>query len=116
MTQIWMRRAYDDPGPQDGQRILVDRIWPRGMSKDDLQLDAWMKDIAPSDDLRRWFGHDRDKWDAFRTRYAQELRDKAGTVGALRDRIAAGRVTLVYGAKDKTHNNAAALKAYLEET
>ena len=100
MTQIRLRRAYDDPSPQDGQRILVDRIWPRGVSKDDLQIDEWMEDVAPSDDLRDWFDHDPDKWDEFKKRYAKELDEKDEVVDVLRDRVAAGRVTLVYGAKD----------------
>lgn len=115
MTQIWLRRAYDDPGSADGQRILVDRIWPRGVSKETLRLDDWMKDIAPSDALRDWFDHDPDKWDEFKTRYAKELDDKEDAVATLRERLEAGRVTLIFGAKDETHNNAVALKAYLED-
>lgn len=114
MTQIWLRRAYEEPGAQDGQRVLVDRIWPRGVSKDDARLDAWMKDIAPSDGLREWFDHDPKKWDEFKTRYARELDDKSDAVAELRKRVDEGRVTLVYGAKDEEHNNAVALKAYLE--
>lgn len=114
MTQIWLKRAYEDPGRSDGQRILVDRIWPRGASKEALKLDEWMKDIAPSDELRDWFDHDPDKWEEFRTRYADELDEKDDAVSALRERLDESRVTLVYGAKDKKHNNAVALKAYLE--
>lgn len=114
MTQIWLRRAYDEVGDADGQRILVDRIWPRGVSKEDLQLDDWMKEIAPSDDLRDWFDHDPDKWDGFKTKYAKELDANKEDVDALRKRVNAGRVTLIYAAKDEEHNNAVALKAYLE--
>ncbi|WP_116597178.1 DUF488 domain-containing protein [Primorskyibacter marinus] len=114
MTQIWLRRAYDEVGDADGQRILVDRIWPRGVSKEDLQLDDWMKEIAPSDDLRDWFDHDPDKWDGFKKKYAKELDANKEDVDALRKRVDAGRVTLVFGAKDEEHNNAVALKAYLE--
>ncbi|MFP7571503.1 DUF488 domain-containing protein [Marivita sp. S2033] len=114
MTSIWLKRAYEEPGRSDGQRILVDRIWPRGVSKEDLDLDDWMKDIAPSDDLRDWFDHDPDKWDEFQKRYAKELDGKDDVVAELKDRLKEGRVTLVYGAKDEEHNNAVALKAYLE--
>lgn len=114
MTDIWLRRAYDPPGKSDGQRILVDRLWPRGVSKKDLELDDWLKDIAPSDELREWFGHDPDKWEEFKSRYAQELEDREDATSDLRARLAKGRVTLVYGAKDEEHNNAVALKAWLE--
>ncbi|MAN54964.1 MAG: hypothetical protein CMI50_00650 [Paracoccus sp.] len=113
MTQIWLRRAYEKPSPSDGQRILVDRIWPRGVSKEALELDDWMKDIAPSDGLRDWFDHDPDKWQEFKRRYAGELDANHDLVAALRQRLESGRVTLVYGAKDDEHNNAVALKAYL---
>lgn len=116
MTQIWVRRAYEPPGPSDGQRILVDRLWPRGVSKEKLDLDAWMKEIAPSDALRDWFGHDTDKWNEFRQRYAKELDKNDDIVAALRQRLDKGRVTLVFAAKDEAHNNAVALKAYLEGT
>ncbi len=115
MTSLWLRRAYDTPGRSDGQRVLVDRLWPRGVSKDALKLNDWAKDIAPSEALRDWFGHDADKWDEFRRRYAKELDANPEVVQALRDRLAKGRVTLVYAAKDTAHNNAAALKAYLEK-
>jgi len=115
MSSIWVRRAYDAPGRSDAQRILVDRLWPRGVSKDDLKLDEWMKDIAPSDDLREWFNHDAEKWKDFKELYAKELDENEDAVTAIRERISKGRVTLVYGAKDEDHNNAVALKAYLEE-
>ncbi len=115
MSSIWLRRAYDTPGHTDGQRILVDRLWPRGVSKNDLKLDEWMKDIAPSDDLREWFDHDADKWEGFKERYAKELDENKDAVAAIRERLADGRVTLVSGAKDEEHNNAVALKAYLEK-
>lgn len=114
MTQIWLKRAYEEPGQSDGQRILVDRIWPRGVSKEALALDGWMKDIAPSDALRDWFDHDPDKWEEFKERYAKELDGNDDCVAALRKRLDSGRVTLVYGAKDEDHNNAVALKTYME--
>lgn len=114
MTEIRLRRAYEEPGPMDGQRILVDRVWPRGISKEDLELDAWLKDIAPSDALREWFGHDPGKWGAFKDRYTKELDEREEAVAAIRERCGEGRVTLVYGAKDEKRNNAVALKDYLE--
>ena len=115
MTSLWLRRAYDTPGRSDGQRVLVDRLWPRGVSKDALKLNDWAKDIAPSEALRDWFGHDAARWDEFRRRYAKELDANPEAVQALRDRLAKGRVTLVYAARDTVHNNAVALKAYLEK-
>ncbi len=113
MSSIWLRRAYDAPGRSDGQRILVDRLWPRGVSKKDLKLDEWMKYIAPSDDLREWFDHDADQWEEFQSRYAKELDKNGEAVAEIRERLGDGRVTLVYGAKDEEHNNAVALKKYL---
>ncbi|WP_206456232.1 DUF488 domain-containing protein [Aurantimonas marina] len=115
MTSLWLRRAYDAPGQSDGQRILVDRLWPRGVSKDALKLEEWAKEVAPSDALRDWFGHDAARWDEFTQRYTKELDANPEAVEALRDRLAKGRVTLVYAAKDTAHNNAIALKAYLEK-
>ena len=91
MTSIYLRRAYDEPGKTDGQRILIDRLWPRGVSKDELELDGWMKDLAPSDDLRKWFDHDPDRWDEFQARYARELDDRKEAVGAMRECLAKGR-------------------------
>ena len=114
MTQIFLKRAYDPPASSDGQRILVDRLWPRGVSKDALKLDEWLKQIAPSNALRDWFGHDPAKWDEFQQRYATELDDNPAAVAQLRQRLATGPVTLIYAAKDEAHNNAAALKAYLD--
>jgi uncharacterized protein YeaO (DUF488 family)/5-formyltetrahydrofolate cyclo-ligase len=114
MSDIRIKRAYRTARVSDGARILVDRIWPRGMAKDRLRLTEWMKDVAPSDYLRRWFGHDPQKWEAFRETYFYELANKKDAVSRLVDLAAEGRLTLVYGAKDETHNNAAALKEHLE--
>lgn len=114
MANIWIKRAYCDPDPVDGQRILIDRLWPRGVSKEDLKIDTWLKGIAPSDALRKWFGHDPEKWDEFQSRYALELEEHRAEVEDLRGRIAKGRVTLIYSAKDEQHNNAVALKVWLE--
>jgi uncharacterized protein YeaO (DUF488 family) len=111
---IGLKRAYDPPDRSDGYRVLVDRIWPRGVTKDDLEVDAWLKDLAPSTDLRKWFGHDPKKWDEFRRRYARELEPHANALEQLVERARAGRVTLVFGAKDTAHNNAVALKEHLE--
>ena len=112
--KILLKRAYDPPAKGDGKRVLVDRIWPRGTSKDALQLDGWLKDLAPSSTLRKWFGHDPAKWEAFRDRYFRELDERPEALEALREKCHQGTVTLVFGAKDTRHNNAVALKAYLE--
>lgn len=114
--QIWLKRAYEPPGPQDGTRVLVDRLWPRGVRKEEAQIDLWLKQIAPSDSLRKWFNHDPNKWETFKERYYQELEaDKPEQVRNLADIAGQGRVTLVFGAKDERLNNAAALKEYLEK-
>ena len=111
---IRLKRAYALPAKADGQRVLVDRVWPRGVSKDDLKLDDWVKEVAPSSELRKWFGHDPEKWEGFKERYFAELEDCPQAVDRLRERLARGTVTLVFGAKDTEHNNAVALKAYLQ--
>jgi uncharacterized protein YeaO (DUF488 family) len=111
---IDVKRAYDPSAKSDGHRILIDRIWPRGVTRDDLRIDAWLKDLAPSTALRKWFGHDPAKWDEFRTRYARELDQRSDLVEDLVDKARAGHVTLVFGAKDAEHNNAVALKEHLE--
>ena len=111
---IDVKRAYEPPAKSDGCRILVDRIWPRGIAKDDLQIDAWLKDLAPSTGLRKWFGHDPAKWDEFRKRYAMELEQRSEALEELVEKAEAGHVTLVFGAKDSEHNNAVALKEHLE--
>lgn len=112
------KRIYDDPGPSDGLRVLVDRLWPRGVSKDHAQLDRWLQAIAPSDELRAWFDHDPDRWEGFCRRYAQELEDEPEKVEAVawltEQAKAVDQVTLLYAAKDTEHNNAVALKRYLE--
>jgi uncharacterized protein YeaO (DUF488 family) len=113
-VSIEVKRAYDPPARSDGYRVLVDRIWPRGVTKEDLGVDAWLKDLAPSTGLRKWFGHDPKKWDEFKTRYARELEQHGEALAQLAERARAGRVTLVFGAKDTEHNNAVALKEQLE--
>jgi uncharacterized protein YeaO (DUF488 family) len=114
MKSISVKRAYDPPADSDGTRVLVDRVWPRGKSRETLKLDRWLKDVAPSTDLRKWFGHDPGKWDAFRDRYFRELDAQDEPVASLRKMAKEGDLTLVFGAKDAQHNNAVALKEYLE--
>jgi len=111
---IQLKRAYDPPADADGYRVLVDRVWPRGLSRDALKLDLWLKEAAPSTALRKWFGHDPDRWDEFRKRYFQELDDHAHEVKILEDKMRAGSVTIVFASKEQRFNNAAALKEYLE--
>jgi uncharacterized protein YeaO (DUF488 family) len=116
LPSIWLRRAYRPPGSRDGQRILVDRLWPRGVSKAELKITCWAKDLAPSEELRRWFNHEPDKWPAFQKRYHQELDHNPEAVALLLQRLEKGRITLVFGAKQTAFNNAVALKHYLLET
>ncbi len=108
------KRAYETPEPADGFRVLVERLWPRGVSKDEAALDLWLKDVAPSPELRKWFGHDPAKWGEFRRRYSKELRHHPDAVNLLEERAAKGPVTLVYGSRDQEHNAAVALRDFLE--
>jgi uncharacterized protein YeaO (DUF488 family) len=113
-TKIRIRRVYDAPGPEDGKRILVDRLWPRGLTKEKAKIDFWAKDIAPSNELRKWYGHDPAKWDEFQKRYFADLdRNKTG-VEALIEAMDKGPVSFVYGSTERTINNAEALKLYME--
>lgn len=112
-ARIGLRRAYAAPARGDGARVLVDRVWPRGVRKDELQLAAWLKEAAPSTELRKWFGHDPARWTAFRERYFAELDTRPEPVARLLDFCRKGRVTLVFGARDEAHNNAVALRDYL---
>lgn len=109
---ITIKRAYEKPEASDGRRVLVDRLWPRGVSKAHAKLDAWEKDIAPSDALRKWFNHDPERWLEFKKRYKVELRSSKQQLATLAK--SAKRVTLVYGAKDSLHNHARVLKEILE--
>ncbi|HEX2479716.1 MAG TPA: DUF488 family protein [Geminicoccaceae bacterium] len=108
-----VKRAYEPPAPGDGRRVLVDRIWPRGVARDDLHIDAWLKELAPSAGLRKWFGHDPSKWEEFKERYARELDERRDALAQLLEMAKSGRVTLVFGARDIEHNNAVALREYL---
>jgi len=113
--QISIKRAYEDAEPADGYRVLVDRVWPRGVTREALQIKEWLRDLAPSTELRKWFGHDPVRWDEFQVRYARELADPAlaDTLTSLRRRAREGLVTLVYSAKDREHNQARALAEFL---
>ena len=110
---LGIKRVYDAPAAGDGRRILVDRLWPRGLSKDKAHLDHWARDVAPSDSLRRWFGHDPDKWDGFRARYREELAANGEAVAALKAQIGGKAATLLYAAHDAAHNNAVVLRDFL---
>lgn len=113
---IKIKRAYDEVAADDGYRVLIGRLWPRGVSKKRAALDLWLKDVAPSTELREWFGHDPEKWDEFRRRYWKELDGKRGDIETLLRKAQAGPVTLIYSARDREHNAAVALKEYLDKT
>src|SRR4051794_3074618 len=110
-----IKRVYDPPDASDGTRVLVDRLWPRGLSKDKAKVDRWEKDLAPSDELRRWFGHDPAKWAEFRKRYKVELNAHADAIKALAGSARGGRLTLLYAARDENHNNAVVLGEVLKK-
>jgi uncharacterized protein YeaO (DUF488 family) len=111
---IKLKRIYQQPDSGDGKRILVDRLWPRGISKDDAKLDGWLKEIAPSDALREWFGHDPARWEEFRKRYREELKLQDELLEQLRAETRKGTVTLLFAAKDEEHNNAVVLEELLD--
>lgn len=111
--KLKVKRVYAPPAKTDGLRVLVDRLWPRGLSKDAVQIDEWLKDIAPSNALRQWFGHDPERWREFKARYFRELDARPEAVEKLATRAKQKRVTLLFGAKDAQHNNAVALAEYL---
>ena len=110
---IRIKRAYEEPDREDGTRILVDRLWPRGLTKEKARVDLWLKDVAPSTELRKWFAHDPAKWAEFRSRYLEELKGNKEQLSLLRQEAAKGNVTLVYGAKDQQHNEAVILQTLL---
>jgi uncharacterized protein YeaO (DUF488 family) len=112
VPRVAIKRVYEPPSPADGRRILVDRLWPRGVSKAKAGLDAWMKDVGPSTELRRWFDHQPERWPEFRRRYIDELKSNA-EFPALRELAAAGPVTLLYAARDTAHNEAVVLAEQL---
>ncbi|RXZ36725.1 DUF488 family protein [Oxalobacteraceae bacterium CAVE-383] len=114
---ISIRRAYEEPSEQDGYRILVDRLWPRGRSKESLKLDQWARELAPSDELRKWFGHDPQRWEVFQQRYRSELAEaeKVQQMQLLLADAAGRPMTLVYGAKDEQHNQAVVLREVMSK-
>jgi uncharacterized protein YeaO (DUF488 family) len=111
---ISLKRAYETPSPADGRRVLVERLWPRGLSKEKAAVSVWLKEVAPSTELRRWFGHDPAKWEEFQRRYREELRKRSEELQSLRRLAAEGPVTFVYGSRDQEHNSATVLKEFLE--
>jgi uncharacterized protein YeaO (DUF488 family) len=113
MAEIQLKRIYDPPLRSDGYRVLVDRVWPRGVSKDAATIDLWMKAIAPSTELRKWFNHDPRRWEGFRKRYRAELHEHANELDELRLHAAKRRLTLLFGARDSLHNQAVVLKEVL---
>ncbi|RIK73032.1 MAG: hypothetical protein DCC68_25515 [Planctomycetota bacterium] len=112
---IRLKRAYDEPASRDGLRILVERLWPRGVSKDRAAIGLWLKDLAPSTELRKWYGHDPERWDEFRRRYWSELEQRGDLLVLLKHRTTEGPVTFVYAAHDEKRNSAAVLKEFLEQ-
>jgi uncharacterized protein YeaO (DUF488 family) len=111
---IKLKRVYESPSPEDGLRVLVERLWPRGLTKERAAVDLWLKDVAPSPELRKWFGHDPARWEQFQERYRQELREKKDAVELLRQKAKESTVTLVYAARDEEHNGALVLKRILQ--
>ncbi|MCB2112700.1 MAG: DUF488 family protein [Parvularculaceae bacterium] len=111
---IRLKRAYEAPSKSDGRRILVERLWPRGLTKEAARIDLWLKEISPSPGLRRWFGHDPQKWPEFKRRYRAELKENSEAVGELAKQCAEGVVTFIYAAKDTERNSARVLKAVME--
>jgi uncharacterized protein YeaO (DUF488 family) len=109
-----LKRVYDDPAKADGRRVLVDRVWPRGLTKREAKIDDWLKELAPSTRLRKWFGHDPARWTEFRKRYAAELKDHREPLEQLAQKAKQRTITLLFGARDVVHNNAVALKEYIE--
>ncbi|HNO76275.1 DUF488 domain-containing protein [Nitrosomonas mobilis] len=111
---IRVKRVYEEPEESDGRRVLVDRLWARGLSKEKAKVDIWIKEIAPSTELRRWYGHDPKKWDEFKSRYAAELKNNPDQVETILEELHAGTVTFLYSSKEEQLNNAVALKEYIE--
>jgi uncharacterized protein YeaO (DUF488 family) len=109
-----LKRVYDEPSSNDGLRVLVERLWPRGLGKERAAVDLWLKEVAPSPELRKWFGHDPARWEQFQKRYWKELEGKEEAVRLLKQKDRQGAITLVYAARDEEHNGALALKRFLD--
>ena len=112
--KVKIKRVYEEPKKSDGKRILVDRLWPRGLRKAEVKVDLWLKEIAPSTALRKWFSHEPSKWEEFKKRYSVELDKNNEQISLLEREVSEGKVTLVYGAKDQEHNGAVVLREFLE--
>jgi uncharacterized protein YeaO (DUF488 family) len=108
-----LKRVYEKPSRDDGFRVLVERLWPRGLKKDEVKYDLWLKDVAPSSELRKWFSHDPEKWKDFERRYREELQEQTDAVKLLKQKGREGTVTLLFSSHDEEHNNAVALKKYI---
>lgn len=115
MTPVVLKRAYDEAGPEDGTRVLVERLWPRGVSREEAALDLWLKEVAPSPELRTWYDHDPERWEEFRRRYRAELDERPAAMERLEALAREGRLTLVLASRDVERSSAAVLKEYLEE-
>jgi uncharacterized protein YeaO (DUF488 family) len=111
---IKLKRIYESPAEEDGFRILVERLWPRGLSRERARIDLWLKDVAPSPGLRVWYSHDITKWEEFRQRYLSEIREKPDLINLLKQKSATGKVTFVFAARDELHSSALVLKDYIE--
>ena len=114
MKSINIKRVYDDKSEDDGYRVFIDRLWPRGVKKEDAHFDEWLKDLSPSTELRKWFDHDPDRFDEFRKRYKKELQEHKDDLDKLRKRAKSEKITLLYAAKDEEMNNAVVVKEILE--
>jgi len=114
-TRFRLKRIYEAPSRDDGFRVLVERLWPRGMKKEDARVDLWLKEVSPSPELRRWYAHDVEKWPEFRRRYTAELKANPEPLALLREHARKGNVTLLYAARDEEHNSAVVLKEVLEK-
>ncbi|MCG8606274.1 DUF488 domain-containing protein [bacterium] len=112
---IKLKRVYETPSPEDGLRVLVERLWPRGLTKEAAKVDLWIKEVAPSPQLRKWYAHDPDKWPEFQRRYRAELMEKASEIEELRSIVESGNVTFVFAARDVERNSAVLLKSFLEK-
>ena len=115
MATISIKRVYEPDSPRDGRRMLVERLWPRGIRKEDLHADSWQKEVAPSTELRKWYGHEVSRWPEFRRRYRQELNENRGAWGPILETALKRKVTLLYSARDDQHNSAVVLRDYLAE-
>lgn len=113
--KIKLKRVYENPSKDDGTRLLIDRLWPRGIKKENLKIDAWLKQVAPSTDLRKWYSHDLEKWPEFKKKYAAELKEHPEVLKPIKEALKKGTVTLLFSSKEVAHNHATFLKEYLEK-